>query len=89
MNRTDPDLQDMRAKAQNEQEGTWQLKDGLLLRYNKLYVLDCMFTDQMPLRTALIQEAYDQPLLGHPGWAKLKQLLQSRYYWPGQGKDID
>jgi len=88
-NRIDPDLQDMRAKAQNEQEETWQLKDGLLLRYNKLYVPDCMLTDQMPLRTALIREAHDQPLSGHPGRTKLKQLLQSRYYWPGQGKDID
>jgi hypothetical protein len=44
-NRTDPNLQDMQAKAQSKQEETWQLKDKLLLRYNKLYVLDCMFTN--------------------------------------------
>jgi hypothetical protein len=27
--------------------------------------------------------------MGHPGRAKLRQLLQSRYYWPGQTKDIN
>jgi transposase InsO family protein len=27
--------------------------------------------------------------MGHPGRAKLRQLLQARYYWPNQGKDID
>jgi hypothetical protein len=43
----------------------------------------------MPLRTALIKEAHDQPLTSHPGCAKLRRLLQSRYYWPNQGKDID
>jgi hypothetical protein len=28
-------------------------------------------------------------LLGYPRRAKLKQLISSRYYWPGQGSDID
>src|ERR1035437_10396285 len=43
----------------------------------------------MPLRTALIKEAHEQPMIGHPGRAKLRQLLQARYYWPSQAKDID
>jgi Integrase zinc binding domain len=43
----------------------------------------------MPLQTALIREVYEQPLVGHPGRAKLRCLIQSRYYWPNQGKDID
>jgi transposase InsO family protein len=88
-NRTSLELEELRAKAKNEKEGTWQLRDGLLLRYGKLYVPDSQLTDRMPLRTALIKEAHEQPLMGHPGRAKLRQLLQSRYYWPNQGKDID
>ena len=50
---------------------------------------DDQLTPEMPLRTALIKEAHEQPLSGHPGCAKLCQLVQSRYYWPSQGKDID
>jgi hypothetical protein len=88
-NRTSLELEELRAKATKEQEDTWQLQNGLLLRYGKLYVPNTMLTDVMPLRTALIKEAHDQPLMGHPGRAKLRQLLQSRYYWPGQGSDID
>jgi len=88
-NRESPTLEELRAKAKNEKEDTWQLQDGLLLRYGKLYVPDSMLTPEMPLRTALIKEAHAQPMMGHPGRAKLRQLLQARYYWPNQGKDID
>jgi hypothetical protein len=58
-NRTSPDLAELYTKAEFEQEQTWQLRDGLLLRYGKLYVPDSMLTDEMPLRTAIIREAYD------------------------------
>jgi hypothetical protein len=88
-NRVSPDLAELRTKAQHETEGTWELRDGLLLRYGKLYVTEGTVTPGMPLRTAIIREAHDQPLSGHPGRAKLRQLLQSRYYWPNLGKDID
>jgi hypothetical protein len=46
-------------------------------------------TPGLPLRTALIREAHDKPLSGHPGRAKLRQLLKERYYWLSMGKDID
>ena len=75
-NRTSPDLAKLRTKAEFEQEKTWQLRDGLLLRYGKLYVPDSMLTDDMPLRTAIIREAHDQPLSGHLGRTKLRYLLQ-------------
>ena len=87
-NKTSPNLEELRTKAMTEQEDTWTLRDGLLLRYGKLYITEGVIQD-VPLRTAVIREAHDQPLTGHPGRAKLRQLLQSRYYWPGQGKDID
>jgi hypothetical protein len=46
-------------KAKFEQEKTWQLKDSLLLQYKKLYILDNMLIDKMPLQTAIIYKAYD------------------------------
>ncbi len=64
------------------------MRDGLLLRQGKLYVTEGKIKDT-PLRTAIIREAYAQPLSGHLGIAKLKQLVNSRYYWPGLGNDID
>jgi transposase InsO family protein/predicted aspartyl protease len=88
-NRAAPELEELRAKARNEKEGPWGLRNGLLLREGKLYVPDAQLTPEVPLRTALIKEAHEQPLMGHPGRAKLRQLVQSRYYWPNQGKDID
>ncbi len=57
-NRILPDLQELRSKARNEKEDTWQLKDGLLLYYGKLYITNGMLTDEMPLRTAIIRETY-------------------------------
>jgi Integrase zinc binding domain len=81
-NRTSSDLAELRTKAGFEQEETWQLKDGLLLRKGKLYVPNSMLTDQMPLRTAIIREAHDQPLSGHPRRTKLRYMLRQRYYWP-------
>ena len=74
-NRTSAKLEELRTKAKFEQERTWQLRDGLLLRYGKLYVPNDMLTDEMPLRIAIIREAYDQPLSGHPSRAKLQYLL--------------
>ena len=88
-NRISPDLAKLRIKAKFKQEKTWQLKDSLLLRYRKLYVPDNMLIDEMLLRAAIIREAHDQPLLGHPGQTKLRHLLQQRYYQPDQKKDIN
>jgi transposase InsO family protein len=88
-NRAAPELEELRVKARTEADTLWKLRDGLLLRDGKLYVPDGQLTPEIPLRTALIREAHEQPLSGHPGHAKLRRLIQSRYYWPNQGKDID
>jgi hypothetical protein len=87
-NRTSPELNALRTTAQTTSD-VWSLQDGLLLRYGKLYVPDGEVVRGQPLRTALIREAHEQPLSGHPGKAKLRQLLQERYYWPSMGADID
>ena len=64
-------------KATTEKEDTWSLRDGLLYQFSKLFVPNNKLTEDMPLRTAIIKEAYEQPLTGHPGRNKLRQLLQS------------
>ena len=53
------ELNDLRIKAQAKAEDTWQLKDGLLFQYGKLYVIDGFIALDMPLRMALIREAHD------------------------------
>jgi hypothetical protein len=44
--------------------------------------------DSEPLRTALMQEAHDSALAGHPGSNQLKGMISRKYFWPGQSKDI-
>jgi hypothetical protein len=73
-------LKELRVKARNKTDTLWKLWDRLLLRNSKLYILDGQLTPKMPLRTILIKEAYEQLLLGHPGYAKLYHLIQSCYY---------
>jgi hypothetical protein len=57
-NRESPKLEELRAKARNEKEDTWQLQNSLLLRYRKLYMPDSILMPEMPLRTTLIKEAH-------------------------------
>ena len=45
--------------------------------------------NEMPLRTAIICKAHDQPLSSHPRRTKLRHLLQQRYYQLNQKKDIN
>ena len=54
-----PDLAKLYIKAKFEQEKTWQLKDSLLLQYGKLYVLDSILINKMPLRITIIYKAYN------------------------------
>jgi hypothetical protein len=76
----------MTAQAESD---IWILQDGLLLYYGRLYITEDEMTPGLPLQTALIRKVYDKPLSGHPGHAKLRQLLKEQYYWPSMGKDID
>ena len=48
-NRSSPELEELRVKARAESEGTWSVKNGLLLRYGKLYITDGILTGDMPL----------------------------------------
>ena len=88
-NKTSPKLQELRIKALVEQSDNTQiLRDRLLLRSRRLYVTEGTINKTL-LRTVIIREAYAQPLSGHLGGVKLKQLISLRYYQLGQGSDID
>ena len=41
-----------------------------------------------PLRTALIREAHDSPLAGHPGRNITAFALRRQFYWPQMDKDV-
>ena len=79
-NKTSLNLKEYQILARNESETTWKLRDGLLLRKGKFFVLNGQFTEVIPLRIAIIKEAYDLPLSDYPGKAKLIQLIKTRYY---------
>jgi hypothetical protein len=88
-NKVSPDLEDLCTRVTTGKDNVWTLRDSMLLWYNKLYVTDGEVVKDMPLQTAIIREAYDQPLTGHPGISKLKRAIYDCYYWLSQGSDID
>ena len=69
------DLRILRTKAKTKTEGTWSIRDGLLLYYSKLYILEAILTESILLQTVIIREAYDQLLIGYPGRTKTRQML--------------
>ena len=48
-NRRSPELEELRVKARAKSEGTWSIKDGLLLQYGRLYITDRILTGDIPL----------------------------------------
>ena len=60
------------------------MKQGLLLRWGKLVVLDVN-----NLRTKLIREAHATLATAHPGRAKTCKLLTDRYHWLNIRSDVD
>ena len=83
-NKTSPSLQALRVQAEDEDEDTLSMEDGLLLHEGRLLV-----PDDGILRTEIIKEAHDQIAPAHPGQTKTYQLLRSRYYWRGMKSDIE
>ena len=83
-NRTVASLAGWREIAARGDE-TWTLDDGLLLRSGKLVVpLD----PDPTLRTRLLNEVHRQVSTAHPGQAKTRSLVGTRYYWPGWRNDV-
>ena len=51
------------------------LENGRLYFNNKLFL-----PNQEPLRYRILLESHDQPMTGHPGIAKIYEILQQQYY---------
>jgi hypothetical protein len=73
-NRTDPDLDEERAKARNHTP-PWELTDGLLLYDKKLVIPD----GHNNLRTRLLRQIHDTTATAHPGKTKMR-IFTKRYY---------
>ncbi len=80
-----PLLQALRADVQEEEgKGKLTMEDSLLLYSSCLIVLDIN-----NLCTDLIQEAYNQVSIGHPGQDKTYQMLCPQYYWRGIKAEVE
>jgi len=82
-NRTTDSLRAWREKASGPRND-WALEKGLLKYQSRLVV-----PEDQNLRTRIIAEVHNQVSTAHPGKNKTRQLIRTRYYWPGLISDID
>ena len=73
---------------QEEDEGPWSMKDGILL-YNRRLVVPAALVEGVPLRTSLIKEVHEQLSTAHPGEKKTASLIKARFYWKGLTNDVE
>ena len=77
---SDPETQELKSKKQLP--NSWEDIDGVLHHQGLPFVLEV-------IRTELISRYYNDPLIGHFGINKTKDLLSQKYYWPSLQKDIE
>ncbi len=66
----------------DSEESEWQLKDGLLVFKDILYVLPGV------LRREAVRFNHDNPLAGHFGYLRTLELVRRKYHWPSISRDI-
>ncbi|SJL16259.1 uncharacterized protein ARMOST_19779 [Armillaria ostoyae] len=59
-------------------------KDGVLYYDNRVYV-PC----HTALRGKIIAQSHDHITAGHPGVAKMRELVLREYWWPKMKKDVE
>ncbi len=64
------------------EESEWQLKDGLFVFKDKLYVQPGV------LRCEAVGLNHDNPLAGHFGYLCTFELVRQKYHWPGISRNI-
>ncbi len=63
----------------------WTRDEHELLRYEgKVWVPQCQ-----PLRLELLRRNHDDPLAGHYGKDRTREILRRKYYWPKMAKEIN
>ena len=63
-------------------DGNWEDFDGILHHQDLPYVLKI-------IRTKLISRHYDDPLAGHFGIEKTRELVARKYYWETLRHDVE
>ena len=64
-------------------EGYKLEEDELLTYKNKIYI-----PNVADLRRIVMDEIYQAPYYGHPGYQKMIATTRKQYFWPGMKKDI-
>ena len=60
-----------------------QVRDGILLYQEKLFV-----PDDHELKMEILTRNHDAPAVGHPGRARTYEIISRNYFWPGMRKFI-
>ena len=61
----------------------WNKTDGIVTWYKRIYV-----PRDPEIRVEIIQLNHDITLIGHPGQAKMYELITHNYWWPQLHTDI-
>ena len=77
---SDPEAQELKSK-EHLPDG-WEDIDGVLHHQGLPFVPEA-------IRTEIISRHHDDPLAGHFGIDKTKDLVGRKYYWPGLRRDIE
>ena len=77
---SDPEVQELKSK-EHLPDG-WEDIDGVLYHQGLPFVPEA-------IRTKIISRHHDDPLAGHFGIDKTKDLIGRKYYWPSLRKDIE
>ena len=76
-NRTDPDVEEIRAGLFEKEDPQYSVKHGLLFFKDMLYV-----PDKDGLRERVVQRIHEHRTRGHPGIRKTKAAVQQAFNWP-------
>jgi hypothetical protein len=64
--------------------GLCKEREGLLTYEGLIWI-----PDNDPLQLWLLHDHHDALVAGHPGWAKILELLGRNYYWPQQQQYVN
>lgn len=90
LQKRDPKVQKIRARLEKHAEGSregpvvdWTLIEGILHHKGRTYV-----PEEESLRQELLKRYHDDPLAGHSGRDRTRELLQRHYYWPDMAQYV-
>ena len=76
------DAQAQKVRAEEQGKEGWQDIDGVLHHQDQPFVPEV-------IRTELISRHHDDPLAGHFGIDKTRELVTRKYYWPTLRHDVE